>query len=260
MIRRECVILRDIENSHPHIMPMLSCAELVSESVLLTPFASHGDLSQHVRIGCECLEERDVQRLTSQLMSALAHLHKRRIVHGDIMPKNVFLSEHTGSFLAQLGDFGLAARLPEGQDVIRLENMQGSHGYLPPQMIRHKELRLAGDLFALGVMTFQLLGAHDPFYPASQVWNKVEFDEVCWEPISDAARQFVIELLAVEPEVRGTANGFTRQWLDDGNGVHPCATRGSMSPKPAHDVHFHSLAEARSLWEAVKPQLGGYTN
>jgi serine/threonine protein kinase len=253
MIRRERDILGGLGNSHPHILPMLSFAELAAECVLLTPFASHGDLSQHLRVGCECVEEREAHRLTLQLMAALSHLHTQRIVHGDVMPKNIFLTWHQDAYLAQLADFGLAVRLGDDSDSVHMGCVQGSHGYLSPEMIERKELSRASDLFALGVMIFQLLGGHDPFYPPSQVFSSLEFDEACWSPISEEATHFVVQLLAVEPAARGTSEAHTHQWLAIEDSEVTCATRGAFSPQPVPGLHFHSLVTSRSLWEAVRP-------
>jgi serine/threonine protein kinase len=253
MIRRECQILREVGDEHPHILPMLSCAELASEYVLVSPFASHGDLAQCVRLSCECLEECDAHRLALQLMGALSHLHERRIIHGDIAPKNIFLTQHQNAFLAQLADFGLAAKLPKDHDTVLVECTQGSHGYISPEMLVHKELQPASDLFALGVIFFQLLGGHDPFYPLSHVCSSVEFDEACWSPVSEEARQFVIQLLAMEPKARGTSEARTHQWLAIGDGDVACATRGPLSPPLAPCLHFLSLEASQSLWEDAKP-------
>jgi serine/threonine protein kinase len=187
-------------------------------------------------------------------MAALSHLHERRVIHGDVAPKNVFLTKHQDAFLAQLADFGLAVRLPEGQDSVTLECTQGSHGYIPPEMLEHTELQPASDLFALGVMTFQLLGSHDPFYPVSQVFSIPEFDEACWSPISTEARQFATQLLATEPRARGTSEARTHRWLAIEDADIACATRGPLSPQPVSGVHFHSLASSQVLWEDVKPQ------
>jgi serine/threonine protein kinase len=255
MIRRECKILGELGNAHPHILPMLSCAELSSEYVLVTPFASHGDLSQEVRLGCECLEEIDTHRLTRQLMAGLAHLHAWGIVHGDVKPKNVFLTKHQDAFLAQLSDFGLAQKLPEGAASIRLPCRQGSHGYVPPEMLQDKELFPASDLFALGIMTFQLLACYDPFYPPSQVTDELEFDETCWSPISAEAQQFVVQLLDIDPRIRGTAEACTHKWLATPEGeLARGAPRGICSPTPVPHVHFHSIEACQALWEAERPE------
>jgi serine/threonine protein kinase len=258
MIRRECKILGELGNLHPHILPMLACAELSSEYLLVTPYASHGDLYQEVRVGCDCLGEVETHRLTQQLMAAMEHLHARRIIHGDVKPKNVFLTKHQDAFLAQLSDFGLAVHLPEGSASLRFACRQGSHGYVPPEMLRNKELLPASDLFSLGVMIFQLLACYDPFYPPSQVTSELEFDEMCWNPISKEAQQFVTQLLAVEPEARGTSEARTHAWLATPDGDLDCQPRGPYSPTPVSGVHFHSLEASKALWEDARPEaLGG---
>ncbi|CAK0860762.1 unnamed protein product [Prorocentrum cordatum] len=169
MIRREQAVLADLGDSHPHILPMLCFTETSTDLVLLTRFASAGDLASYMPRNSP-VAEGEVRKLARQLLSALSFLHGRRIVHGDIKPPNVFLTEFDeAGMLAQVSDFGLSARVPDGQSVVRVDGVQGSYGFVPAEVIDRGELGFAADLFALGVMAFRYLGGHDPFFPPSRV-------------------------------------------------------------------------------------------
>jgi calcium/calmodulin-dependent protein kinase I len=253
MIRRECSILKELGNSHPHILPLLSCAELPAEVVLLTPFARHGDLSTHVRIGSQCVEELEVRRLTSQVVAALSYLHARSIVHGDVKPQNLLLTNYENAFIAQLADFGLSVKLPQGATSMQLDFAQGSHGYIPLEVIQRRELCLASDMFAVGVISFQLLAGYGPFYPPSQVHLELEFDPDCWGPLSLEARQFVAKLLATEPSERGIAQADTHAWLAMKDEDFVRARREPFSPQPLGDIYFHTCESSQALWEIFRP-------
>ncbi|CAK0879348.1 unnamed protein product [Prorocentrum cordatum] len=222
---------------------MLHFVETPVELVLLTRFAPRGDLS-----GCvprnTCVEEAEVRKLSRQLLSALAFLSGRSIIHGDVKPSNIFLTELWGAMILQLADFGLSRRLPPGQTLVHLCQVQGSHGFIPAEVIHRKELHCASDLFSFGVFVFRYLGGYDPFYPASKVTDPLLFDEGSWRHVSPAGRDFVARTLAVEPAARGTARALLEE--------HPWA-RGPAAPAPPADagrgLRFHDLEGALALWQ-----------
>ncbi|CAK0790049.1 unnamed protein product, partial [Prorocentrum cordatum] len=172
-IRREHEVLREISNAHPHVLPMLDFVEAPTGLVLLTRFAPRGDLSACLPRNT-CAEEAELRKLSRQLLSALAFLHGRSIIHGDVKPSNVLLTELGGAMAAQLADFGLSRRVPLGQTFVHLCQVQGSHGFIPAEVMHRQELHFASDLFALGVLVFRYLGGYDPFYPASKVCRQDE--------------------------------------------------------------------------------------
>jgi len=239
MVRREIEILKEIGDQHPHILPMLAYAEFPKEVVLLTPLAPQGDLRKWAPDG-QCFEEREVRRLTMQVVSALAFLHGQRIIHGDVKAQNVFLTLKDGALLAQLADFGLTVHLPADQEFLLIKGVRGSYGNIPAEVIHGGNLSCAADLFAWGVVTFRLLASYDPFFPASAVTSPLGFDEACWDPVSAAAKSFVVQLLAVSPQVRGDSASLlcSHEWLvakDEDLVANP---RGPYAPQPLFNVQF----------------------
>lgn len=213
-MRREHDVLRELGGSHAHILPMLHYEELPGELVLLTRFATAGDLSKHVPRNV-CVEEVQVRRLTRQVLSALAFLHGHRVVHGDVKPENMFLTDVEGAMWVQLADFGLSRRVPQGKVAVQLACVQGSHGYIPAEVIHRLELHFASDLFSLGVIVFRYLGGYEPFYPPSKVLDPLIFDEASWRSLTAPCRDLASRALASEPAARGDARGLLEEhaWM-----------------------------------------------
>ncbi len=97
-------------------------------------------------------------RIVMQIAAALDYAHKRGIVHRDIKPANVLLSERGQ---VKITDFGVA-RLP-GSDLTRSDQFVGSPGFMSPEQLKGAAVDGRSDLFALGVILYQLLTGRSPF-------------------------------------------------------------------------------------------------
>ena len=113
------------------------------------------------------MEPQTVLSLVSQLSRALDRAHVKGIVHRDIKPNNIFLSEgEAGEFFVKLLDFGIA----KGVDSVRLDSatrtgtVMGSPFYMSPeQIVGAKEIGPRSDLWAVGVVAFEALTGVRPF-------------------------------------------------------------------------------------------------
>ncbi len=101
---------------------------------------------------------------------ALAEAHSLGIVHRDLKPANLFLGRHPdGSPLVKVLDFGIAKTQPEGgEDHISLtatRDVLGSPAYMSPEQIRRpKDVDARADIWALGVVLYELLTGKHPFF------------------------------------------------------------------------------------------------
>mmetsp|Transcript_29698 Transcript_29698/g.85001 ORF Transcript_29698/g.85001 Transcript_29698/m.85001 type:complete len:388 (+) Transcript_29698:92-1255(+) len=260
MARREIQVFQTLGSAkHPNLLPLLFGAETESELVLLTPYAPGGDLDSltHVAGGVyKCLEECDAAALASQLLAGLAALHAVRYIHGDFKPQNIFLTEIDGALVAQLGDFGLTRRVPRGEEGI--ESLGGTSGYMAPELVGYLQqgprprVSFAADLFALGVVLYQLLSSMAPFDPPSNVRAPLEFDEACWAPLLPEARLLAARLLAREPELRGRADELSADpWLAAATHVPRGEPRQRFAPLPDPGIRFHTAARVQELSEYV---------
>ena len=91
----------------------------------------------------------------SRLAEALAHMHERNIVHGDIKPQNTLIDEQGQLLLIDLG----VARFLDAP----VPGMRGTPGYLAPEVLRGQAPDFASDLWSLGALLYGLLAGSPPF-------------------------------------------------------------------------------------------------
>lgn len=116
----------------------------------------------------------DARRILVSVASALAAAHEHGIVHRDVRPENVFIETRTGR--AVLADFGIAALLETGTDPItRLTTggiKLGDLRYMSPEQVRGEPVTDRSDVYALGVLAYEILTGAAPFgdlAPAQQL-------------------------------------------------------------------------------------------
>ena len=94
----------------------------------------------------------------SQLVSAVQHVHEKKIIHRDLKSKNVFL---TTSNIIKLGDFGIARILRTTNE--KAKTMVGTPYYLSPEVIEGKAYTAKTDIWSLGVILYELCCLKPPF-------------------------------------------------------------------------------------------------
>lgn len=105
------------------------------------------------------LEEAKARLIASQLCSGLAEAHRSNILHRDLKPANVILcTNDDGNPRAVITDFGLAVEVSE---VSELEG--GTPSYMAPELWRGGKASQASDVFALGVMLYEMVTGSKPF-------------------------------------------------------------------------------------------------
>ena len=98
-----------------------------------------------------------IRTLLMQVAQALDYAHRRGLVHRDVKPGNVFLTDDGD---AKLLDFGIAARIERSATGKR---RVGTPYYMPPEQILGKALDGRSDLYALGVTAYQMITGKGPF-------------------------------------------------------------------------------------------------
>ncbi len=153
---------------HPHILPVLSTGTNDGLLYFITPYIEGESLRHRLhRDGRFAID--DVVRILGELGSALAFAHEKGIVHRDVKPENVLLSNGH----AILADFGISAVLmrpntppPDGSDsrLTELGMAVGTPGYMSPeQAAGDSVIDGRSDLYSLGVIGYEMLTGSPPF-------------------------------------------------------------------------------------------------
>jgi formylglycine-generating enzyme required for sulfatase activity/tRNA A-37 threonylcarbamoyl transferase component Bud32 len=159
--RREAETIAQL--SHPHIVPLHFIGQkddlvyLVMEAIDGGSLADRLDRERQLSIA-------EAARIFGEVASALAHAHKRGVVHRDIKPQNVLLDSETGRALVT--DFGIA-RTAEGGSLTATGMVVGTPAYLSPEQVTGEPSDHRADIYALGVMMYQMLAGQPPFTGAT---------------------------------------------------------------------------------------------
>jgi len=106
------------------------------------------------------LEPGDAVSILTQSCRGLDYAHRNGVVHRDVKPGNLLRSRETGQ--VKLADFGIA-KAAEHSDMTKAGSVLGTAAYLSPEQARGEPAGPAADLYALGVVSYQLLAGRLPF-------------------------------------------------------------------------------------------------
>lgn len=138
--------------SHPHVAAVLDAGESGRHGWIAMEFVPGSDLSRYVR-PARLLPEAVVLQVVGKVARALAHAHRAGIVHRDVKPSNVRVDWATDT--VKLTDFGLAR--PDDAEATRTGLVLGSPSYMAPELLAGGLPTPRSDLYALGVMLFEML-------------------------------------------------------------------------------------------------------
>jgi eukaryotic-like serine/threonine-protein kinase len=110
------------------------------------------------------LEPGDAVSILSQACRGLDYAHRNGVVHRDVKPGNLLRGRDGG--LVKLADFGIA-KATEHSDMTKVGSVLGTAAYLSPEQARGEPAGPASDLYALGVVSYQLLAGRLPYEAAS---------------------------------------------------------------------------------------------
>jgi len=92
--------------------------------------------------------------LILQMLQALAYLHQSDMIHRDIKPANVLVTEDG---IVKMLDFGLAVEAGSPTDIV------GTLAYIAPEVLQGKGISIASDLYAVGMMAYEMFAGQHPF-------------------------------------------------------------------------------------------------
>ncbi len=152
---REGAALRELD--HPNIVKMLDEVAEQGQYYLIIEYFPGGDINDLLRE--QRLPVKKVLQLGIDICDALTRAHRLHIIHRDLKPANVLIAEDG---TPRLTDFGVAyigakARVTESEPII------GTLDYVAPEILRGEAFGPTADIWAFGVMLFEMLAGQRPF-------------------------------------------------------------------------------------------------
>jgi serine/threonine protein kinase len=152
---------------HPNICSVLDVGQLPDERPFLVMELLTGrTLADRIREE-GAMPFPQVLSILTQTLSALEAAHAKKIVHRDIKPDNVFLTDRIRGVLAvKLLDFGIAKSLDENAELslTRTGMVVGTPYYMAPEQARGEKLDHRVDLYSCGVMLYEMLTGRRPYH------------------------------------------------------------------------------------------------
>lgn len=144
---------------HPHIVTLYDADRDLDTTYLVLEFVQGHDLRQHMERGAR-YSLRQIADLLRDLLDALGYAHDRGIVHRDVKPANLLLDSKNR---LKLTDFGIARVIDSGEGTRTRGHMIGTLRYMSPEQVQGHSVDARTDLYAAGVVLYQLLTGVRPF-------------------------------------------------------------------------------------------------
>lgn len=146
------------ELSHPNIVGISDVGEYENQQYIVMEFIDGMTLKQYIN-GHAPLSNDEAISITTEILAAMEMAHSHGIIHRDLKPQNVMVSK---SGAVKVTDFGIAKALSE-TSLTQTNTMFGSVHYLSPEQARGANATVQSDIYAIGIILFELLTGKIPF-------------------------------------------------------------------------------------------------
>ncbi len=156
-LAREARTVAQLE--HPNIVSLHAVKQLTSGLALVMQLIPGMTLKGALSRGA--LSPVEAEQVLRDIARALAYAHRCGVVHRDVKPENIFLDEITGRAL--LSDFGVARSIEENTELTATGTAIGTPTYMSPEQIDGGHLDGRSDLYALGMVGWEMLSGQRPW-------------------------------------------------------------------------------------------------
>jgi serine/threonine protein kinase len=145
--------------NHPGIVTLYEMGEEDGNALLVTELVEGSTLARLDHAGE--LSDREIGEIGADLCEALDHAHSRGVVHRDIKPQNVQVTETDGEAHAKLMDFGVA-RLAGDAPLTAAGDVVGTLAYMSPEQAEGRPAGPEADVYSLALVLYECWGGENP--------------------------------------------------------------------------------------------------
>ena len=209
-LRREARAVASID--HPNVVPLYEAGEEDGTVYIATRWIEGTELGALIHDEGP-LDPVRAARTAAQIAAALDSAHGKGLVHRDVKPSNVILTDGGHVYLT---DFGLAKRAQTAPGLTKADQMLGTVDYVAPEQIEGSEPDARGDLYSLGCVLFEMLTGAPPFADQKgamgKMWAQVNAKPPSlrrWrDDVPAALEDVMLGAMAKDPDARPTAAAF----------------------------------------------------
>lgn len=270
LLEREVAILKKVK--HEHIIKLKEVFETHEKVYLIMEYCEGGELAAELA-KVKKFSEAETKNIMSALASAIAYLHKCDIVHRDLKLSNILLSNNplnsNDHLFIKVTDFGLSVIKGGVGHENMLKSFCGTLIYMAPEIIENKTYSQQCDVWALGVIAYQLICGIPPFMSddedllMAQIRSgEYKFFSPAWDNISSEAKNCIEKMLHLDTGYRLTAAEVLQQpWFTGIKDTLQTSNVLEMMSSWKDDLLKDHLKEEMENDEDAEAQAGGsHTN
>ncbi|MEO8608278.1 MAG: protein kinase [Chloroflexota bacterium] len=236
---------------HRNIVPVYDYGEHESRPYIAMRYMSAGSVDDLLSNGS--LEIEHIVNIIDQIAPALDYAHSKHVLHRDLKPSNVLLDDDGGAYLT---DFGIARVLGEtGNKGITTQGVVGTPSYMSPEQAQGQPLDNRSDIYALGIMLFELATGRRPFEsdtpysiavmqvttppPSARVFNpQISFavEEVIYKSLKKKREERYPHAVALSEALKRAMNKPISSIHDTQPGMLRPTLRPQMEAQPASNI------------------------
>jgi len=215
LLKREIDIMKQVE--HENILKLIEIYEDDENVYIVMELVDGSELFDRI-VDKGYYSEKSTVHIIKQILHAVKYLHEKGIAHRDLKPENLLCSGSGSRETVKIADFGLSKIFSDNEDLV---TSCGTPGYVAPEVLMCESYDKSVDMWGIGIITYILLAGYPPFYAENDtaLFEKImnaeyDFDDECWDDVSDLAKDFIQHLLVKDPHERFSAEqALQHSWI-----------------------------------------------
>jgi len=152
---------RQAQLQHPNIVPAIDFFQVEGRSYLVMQYIEGTNLEARLQKENPPLTLKEIQGISSAMLSALSYAHSLGVIHRDVKPANMLIDKHGKALLT---DFGIAKALREDRTATLAGTAMGTPDYMSPeQIVRPKDVDARSDVYSFGCVLYAMISGNPPF-------------------------------------------------------------------------------------------------
>lgn len=279
---REARAVSKLRNKH--ILRVLSYGDSDDLTYMIMPVVVGGTLASRLARQHGPLPLQDITDYLDQLAEALDYAHGKGVIHRDVKPSNILVDDHGRLYLT---DFGIARLFDNGEHLLTVEGtltgtgqMIGTPYYMAPEQITGASVGPAADVYATGVVLYQLVTGQAPFTGDTPLAVAVQHlqetpssPQLLREELPGPAADVILRALAKDPAARyqsvgALATDFSQALASQSAVAQPlamgetnslAATKGATAPSQRSETADDLETVSTGLYdELIGASIGEY--